>query len=61
VIRIVKKHSDKEIVCPKCYKKVKPFLKLNIVKTEFIGARYTGNNKAFWKICPECKFVIGTK
>lgn len=58
---IAKKYNDKEIECPNCHKKVKPLLKLNRVKIEFVGARYTGNDKAYLLICPKCKFVIGTK
>ena len=61
VRRIVKKYSDKEIKCPNCHKKVKPLLELNRVKIEFIGARYTGNDKVYFQICPLCKFVISTK
>lgn len=56
-----KKYSDKEVECPKCRQKAKPLLKLNRAKSEFIGARYTGNDKAYWKICPHCKSVIGTE
>ena len=56
-----RKYSDNEVECPKCHRKVKPLLKLNRAKSEFIGARYTGTDKAYWKICPNCKFVIGTE
>ena len=56
-----KKYSDKEIECPKCHQKIKPLLKLNRVKSEFIGAKYTGTDKGYWKICPNCKFVINTE
>ena len=56
-----KNYSDKEVECTKCHQKVKPLLKLNRVKSGFIGARYTGNDKTYWKICPHCKSVIGTE
>jgi len=56
-----KKYDDKEIECPKCHQKVKPFLKLNRAKSELIGNRYTGNDKIYWLLCPNCKTVIGTK
>ena len=61
MIRIKKKYCDEETVCPNCHKMVRPILELNRVKIEFIGARYTGNDKAYLKICPECRFVLGTK
>ena len=35
-----KKYSDKEVECPNCHQKVKPLIKLNRAKSEFIGARY---------------------
>jgi len=56
-----KKYDDKEVVCPKCHQKVKTILKLNRMKSEFYGGRYTGKDKAYWLICPVCKMVIGTK
>ena len=56
-----KKYSNKEIECPKCHKKVKPILKLNRMKIDFVGARYTGKDKVYWHICPNCKFVINTE
>ena len=56
-----KKYDDNVVECPKCHQKVKPILKLNRTKSEFFGARYTGKDKAYWLICPECKTVIGTK
>ena len=61
MIRIEKKYNEKEIECPKCHKKIKPELELNRVKIEFIGARYTGKDNAYLKVCPHCKFVLGTK
>jgi hypothetical protein len=56
-----KKFDDKEVECPNCHQKIKPFIKLNRVKSEFIGARYTGKDKAYWLICPKCNMVIGKK
>jgi len=60
VIRIAK-INDKEIECPKCHKMIKPKIELNRVKIEFIGSRYIGKDKACLKVCPYCKYVIGTK
>jgi len=57
----IEKHLDKEIKCPKCHKIIKPKLEINRVKIEFVGARYSGKDKAYFKVCPHCKFVIGTK
>jgi uncharacterized protein YbaR (Trm112 family) len=56
-----RKYDDKEIKCPKCHQKVKPLLTLNRTKSEFIGGRYTGTDKNYWLICPNCKAVIGSK
>ena len=56
-----KKYDDKEIECRFCHKKVKPIIKLNRAKSEFFGCRYTGKDKAYWLICPNCKAIIGTK
>jgi ssDNA-binding Zn-finger/Zn-ribbon topoisomerase 1 len=58
---MLKKYNEKEVECPKCHKKVKPLLKLNRLKSEFIGSKYTGKDKLYWQICPNCKFVITTK
>lgn len=58
---IKKKCNDKEIECSNCHQKVKPLLKLNRAKSEFVGGRYTGTDKAYWLVCPNCKTVIGTK
>lgn len=56
-----KNYSDKEVECPKCNQKIKPLLKLNRAKSEFIGGRYTGTDKNYWLICPSCKEIIGIK
>ena len=58
---MVKKHDEPEFECPQCHRKVKPKRTLNRVKSEFIGARYTGKDKAHWLVCPHCKTVIGKK
>ena len=59
---LFKKHyNDKEIECRFCHQKVKPLIQLNRVKSEFIGGRYTGTDKKYWLICPNCKRVIGSK
>jgi hypothetical protein len=57
----VKRYDDKEIECRYCHQKVKPLLKLNRTKIEFIGSKYTGKDKLYWIICPNCKKVIGSK
>jgi hypothetical protein len=56
-----KQSDEKEIECIYCHQKVFPIKKLNRAKSEFIGGRYTGKNKTYWLICPNCKAVIGTK
>ena len=56
-----KRYDDKEIECKFCNKKVKPYLKLNRAKSEFFGSTYTGSDKPYWLICPNCKKVIGVK
>jgi len=53
--------DDKEIKCPKCNKTVKPILKKNKLKDNFYGQRYTGVEKKYLLICPNCKRIIGTK
>jgi len=58
---LVNKYSEKEIECPGCHHKVKPQITLNRVKSEFIGGRYTGKDKAYWLVCPKCKMIIGKK
>ena len=54
-----KKYDNKEIECPSCHQKVRPLLAMNRTKSEFIGNRYTGNDKIYWLVCPSCKTVIG--
>ena len=56
-----KRYDEKEVDCGFCHKKVKPLIKLNRVKSEFIGSRYTGKDKKYWLVCPNCKAVIGAK
>ena len=56
-----KKFENKEVECRFCNNKVKPIIKLNRTKSEFYGGRFTGNDKAYWLICPKCKKIIGTK
>ena len=56
-----KRFDDKEVECRNCHKKVKPLIKLNRTKSDFIGGRYTGTDKKYWLICPYCKSVIGAK
>lgn len=56
-----RKLKNKEIECPNCNKKIIPITKLNRVKSEFYGSTYTGKDKLFWLICPNCKKIIGQK
>ena len=56
-----KRYDDIEIECKFCHKKVKPYLKLNRAKSEFYGSIYTGGDKPYWLICPNCNRVIGVK
>jgi hypothetical protein len=61
VIEIFNRYGDDFVKCLNCHKKVKPLINKNRLKMDFIGARYSGKDKAYWMICPICKFVIGTK
>ena len=56
-----KKYYDKYVEGKKCNQKVIPILKMNRTKSEFYGSIYTGKDKIYWLICPECKTIIGTK
>jgi hypothetical protein len=56
-----KKYDDKEIKCHTCHKLVKPILKRNIFKDNFIMTRWSGLEKKYLMICPKCKAVIGAK
>ena len=56
-----KKLKNKEVECPNCHKKIIPKIKLNSIKSEFYGSTYTGKDKLFWLICPNCKKIIGQK
>jgi len=50
-----------KVECRFCHKKVIPIAKLNKIKSEFYGSRYTGKDRVYWLICPNCKAVIGVK
>ncbi|UCD14351.1 MAG: hypothetical protein JSW60_02750 [Thermoplasmatales archaeon] len=54
-----KRYYPKEVECPFCHQKVKPILKLNRAKSDFYGVRYTGLDKKYWLVCPNCKAVVG--
>jgi len=56
-----KRFDNKEVECNSCHQIVKPLIKLNRVKSEFFGGRYTGTDKKYWLVCPNCKAVIGSK
>ena len=53
--------KNKETECPMCHEMVIPIAKLNRAKSEFYGSTYTGKDKAYWLICPNCKKIIGQK
>jgi len=53
--------KNKEIKCHMCHVKVIPMTKLNRIKSEFYGSRYTGKDKLYWLICPNCKKIIGQR
>ena len=55
------KYDDEEIKCHTCNKKVKPILQKNKLKQNFYGQRFTGTEKKYLLICPNCKAIIGTK
>lgn len=55
------KYDDKEIKCQVCHKKVKPIIKRNKLKDNFYGQRYSGLEKKYLIICPNCKAIIGVK
>ena len=56
-----KKYDNKEIKCSKCNQIVKPILQKNKLKQNFYGQRFTGIEKKYLLICPNCKAVIGSK
>ena len=56
-----RQYGDEEVECRFCHQKIKPIIKLNRVKSEFYGSKYTGNDKTYWLVCPKCKAIIGTK
>ncbi len=57
---MVKQH-EKIIKCPSCHQKIKPILEKNKLKQDFYGQRFTGIEKKYLLICPNCKTVIGSK
>ena len=56
-----KRYDNKEVECTFCHQKVKPLIQLNRIKSEFYGVKYTGTDKNYWLVCPNCKAIIGTK
>jgi len=56
-----KKYDDKEIKCLKCNKIVKPILQKNKLKQHFYGQTFTGTEKKYLLVCPNCKAVLGSK
>ncbi len=56
-----KKFDDKEVECIVCHKKVKPIIERNKLKDNVIMQRFSGLEKKYLLICPNCKAVIGGK
>jgi hypothetical protein len=56
-----KKYYDKKVECHTCHKIVRPILKTNILKDGFLGQRFSGLEKKYLLICPNCKQIIGAK
>jgi len=56
-----KQYDEKEIKCKYCKSNVKPIIKKNKLKDNFYGMRYTGTEKKYILVCPNCKKIIGLK
>ena len=56
-----KKISMKEMKCPSCNKIVKPIIQKTTLKHDFFGQRFTGTEKKYLLICPDCNAVLGSK
>jgi hypothetical protein len=57
---MIDKHK-KLIRCSCCHKKIKPLFEKNKLKQNFYGQRFTGKEKNYLLICPNCKAVINSK
>ena len=55
-----RKYDENELECRSCHKKVKPIKKRNSLKDNFYGQSYSGIEKKYLIICPNCKVIIGT-
>jgi Zn finger protein HypA/HybF involved in hydrogenase expression len=55
------REEKKIIKCPSCHKKIKPIVEENKLKRNFYGQRFTGTEKKYLLICPNCKAVISSK
>ena len=56
-----KRYDTKEVECQVCHKKVKPIIERNKLKSNVIGQRYSGLEKKYLLICPNCKAIISAK
>jgi len=56
-----KRYDEKEVECQACHQKVKPLIKRNTLKQNFYGQRFSGMEKKYLLVCPNCKAVIGSK
>ena len=56
-----KDDAIKEITCNKCKKRVVPILKKNKLKDNFYGQIFTGQEKKYLLVCPNCKTIIGSR
>ena len=52
---------NKEVDCRFCHQKIIPLSKKNKLKNNFYGMRYTGTEKKYILVCPNCKALIGAK
>ncbi len=55
------KESKKIIKCPSCKQKIIPLFEKNKLKQNFYGQRFTGKEKNYLLICPNCKAIINLK
>jgi hypothetical protein len=56
-----KKFDDKEVECRFCKKIIKPIIQRNKLKDNFYGEIFSGLEKKYIIICPNCKAIIDTK
>lgn len=57
----IKQYDDKEVKCLHCHKKIKPIIKKNKLKQNLYGQRFSGIEKKYLLICPNCNKIISSK